>query len=67
MTVDFVIDEIKEDLKIKEYLKHVDGNYYHRKVQNRLGEMRTFPHLGEDGSLFTNTYQYVKLFQKEDK
>lgn len=66
MTVDFVIDEIKEDLKIKEYLKRVDENYYHRKVQNRLGEMRTFPHLGEDARLFTNTYQYVNLFSKNN-
>lgn len=65
MTVDFVIDEVKEENKIREFLKQVDHSYYHRKIENRLGEMRKFPLLGEDGSLFNNTYQYVNLFKKK--
>ena len=64
MTVDFVIDEIQEENKIKEFLKQVDSSYYHRKIENRLGEMKKFPLLGEDGNLFMNTYQYVNLFPK---
>lgn len=67
MTVDFVIDEVKEEIKIKEFLKQVDHSYYHRKIENRLGEMKKFPLLGEDGRLFMDTYQYVNLFQKKNK
>lgn len=65
MTVDFVFDEEKEENKIKEFLKQVDRTYYHRKIENRLGEMKKFPFFGEDGKLFLNTYQYVKIFQKK--
>lgn len=63
MTVDFVIDEMKEEIKVKEFLKQVDSSYYHRKIENRLYEMKKFPLLGEDGGLFKNTYQYVNLFK----
>lgn len=72
MTTDYVINEIitetdNDEIKIKEFLKKVDSRYYHWKIKNRMEEMRKFPLLGEDGSLFINTYQYVNLVPKLKK
>lgn len=50
----------KEISKIKEFLKQVDKKYYHRAIQNSS----VFPHRGEDGRLFLNTFQYVNLFKE---
>lgn len=72
MTTDYVINELiteqdKDEVKIKEFLRKVDSRYYHRKIENRLEEMHKFPLLGEDGSLFINTYQYINLVPKLKK
>ena len=50
--------------KIKEFLKQVDKKYYHRAIQNRQASSSVFPHRGEDGRLFLNTFQYVNLFKE---
>jgi len=55
------ITNIEDDYKIREFLKQVDGKYYHHKIENRLSELRRFPLLGEDGKLFVNAYQYVNI------
>ena len=54
----------KEISKIKEFLKQVDKKYYHRAIQNRQAAGSVFPHRGEDGRLFLNTFQYVNLFKQ---
>lgn len=59
------LDNPKEDIKIQEFLRRVDNSYYHRKIENRLNEMKKFPHLGESGRLFMNTYHYVNLIPKK--
>ncbi|MCQ2373956.1 MAG: hypothetical protein MJ050_07750 [Phascolarctobacterium sp.] len=60
-----VLEDMEEDSKIRAFLKQVDRKYYHRKIENRMEEMRKFPLLGEDGSSFFNTYQYVELGLKK--
>lgn len=67
VTVDFIIDEIRENFRIKEYLKKVDTKFYYRAIENKKKEGKVFPHRGEDGRLFMNTYQYVNLFRKKAK
>lgn len=56
-------DEELEISKIKRFLRQVDESYYHRIIQNRLIREQRFPHFGEDGRLFLNTFQYVNLFK----
>ncbi|WP_405384128.1 hypothetical protein [Phascolarctobacterium sp.] len=58
------VDDAKEDFKIREYLKQVDQKYYYRLVENRKKLFKVFPHCGEDGRLFLNTYQYVNITRK---
>ncbi|MDY6029167.1 MAG: hypothetical protein SPI71_02765 [Acidaminococcaceae bacterium] len=65
MTVDFIIDEVRENFRIKEFLKKVDTKFYYRAIENKKKEGKVFPHRGEDGRLFMNTYQYVNLFPKK--
>lgn len=60
-------NDIENDVKLKEFLKQVDGKYYHRKIENRLEEIKRFPLLGENGQMFINTYQYVHLVPKLKK
>lgn len=57
------IEKIEERSKIQEYLKHVDTKFYHRAIENRKKEGKVFPHRGEDGRLFLNTYRYLGLFK----
>jgi hypothetical protein len=57
-------EDTKEISKIKEFLKQVDKKYYHRAIQNRQAAGSVFPHRGEDGRLFLNTFQYVNLFKQ---
>ena len=58
----------KEISKIKEGRENksskVDKKYYHRAIQNRQASSSVFPHRGEDGRLFLNTFQYVNLFKE---
>lgn len=61
MTAELTLEDTKESLRLREFLKQVDGKYYHRKIENRIEETKRFPLLGEDGYLFINTYQYVNL------
>lgn len=56
-----LLDDEAENRKIINFLKKVDENYYHRKIQNRKEESKVFPHRGEDGRLFLKTFGYVKL------
>lgn len=53
----------KEESKIREYLRQVDKKFYYRAIENRKKEGKVFPHRGEDGKLFANTFQYVNLFK----
>lgn len=66
MTVDATSEDIDllENIKLREFLKQVDGKYYHRKIENRLDEMKRFPLLGEDGSMFINAFRYVNIIPK---
>lgn len=66
MTVDATSENIdlSENIKLREFLKQVDGKYYHRKIENRLDEMKRFPLLGEDGSMFINAFRYVNIIPK---
>lgn len=57
-------EDDQEETMIKEFLKQLDGKYYHRKIEARLDEMKKFPLLGEDGHHFINTFHYVKLQPK---
>lgn len=62
ITVKVVLDEDDEDLKLKEFLKRVDDGFYHKIIQNRqMNTAKYFPHRGENGSDFIDTFQYVKL------
>lgn len=60
-----LLEDAEEESKIRAFLKEVDSKYYHRKIANRMEEMKKFPLLGEDGSSFFNTYQYVTLIPKK--
>lgn len=65
MDIALIMNDEKEDSKIREYLKQVDKKFYYRAIENRKKEGKVFPHLGEDGKLFVNTFQYVNLFKKK--
>lgn len=54
----------QEKVRLAEFLKQVDQNYYHRTIQNRKDASCIFPHQGEEGKLFINTFGYVNLFKK---
>ena len=60
-------DDEKEASKIREYLKQVDKKFYYRAIENLKKEGKVFPHRGEDGKLFINTFQYVNLFKNKKK
>lgn len=51
----------EERFDIQEYLRRVDKKFYHRAIENRKKEGKVFPHRGEDGRLFANTYRYLSL------
>lgn len=63
ITAKIVLEEDDdEELKLKEFLKKVDGNFYHKIIENRqMNTAKYFPHRGENGSDFMDTFQYVKL------
>ena len=55
----------KEENKIREFLKQVDRKFYHRAIENRKKEGKVFPHRGEDGKIFMNSFSYVNLKLKK--
>ena len=65
LDIALIMNDEKEDSKIREYLKQVDKKFYYRAIENRKKEGKVFPHRGEDGKLFVNTFQYVNLFKKK--
>ena len=65
MDIALIMNDEKEDSKIREYLKQVDKKFYYRAIENRKKVGKVFPHRGEDGKLFVNTFQYVNLFKKK--
>ena len=65
MDIALIMNDEKEDSKIREYLKQVDRKLYYRAIEHRKKEGKVFPHRGEDGKLFVNTFQYVNLFKKK--
>ena len=65
MDIALIMNDDKEESKIREYLKQVDKKFYYRAIENRKKEGKVFPHRGEDGKLFVNTFQYVNLFKKK--
>ena len=65
MDIALIMNDEKEDSKIREYLKQVDKKFYYRAIENRKKKGKVFPHRGEDGKLFVNTFQYVNLFKKK--
>ena len=65
MDIALIMNDEKEDSKIREYLKQVDKKFYYRAIEKRKKEGKVFPHRGEDGKLFVNTFQYVNLFKKK--
>ncbi|MDO4179604.1 MAG: hypothetical protein Q4D21_10545 [Phascolarctobacterium sp.] len=58
------LEEECEEKKLIEFFRMVDEKYYHRKIENRKNEITIFPHRGESGQLFANTFGYVGLFKK---
>lgn len=58
-------EDARETSKILEYLRQVDKKFYYRAIENKKKEGKVFPHRGEDGRLFINTYQYVNLFKNK--
>lgn len=56
MDIALIMNDEKEDSKIREYLKQVDKKFYYRAIENRKKEGKVFPHRGEDGKLFVNTF-----------
>ena len=58
MDIALIMNDEKEDSKIREYLKQVDKKFYYRAIENRKKE-------GKVGKLFVNTFQYVNLFKKK--
>ncbi len=42
MTVDFIIDEVRENFRIKEFLKKVDTKFYYRAIENKKKEGKVF-------------------------
>lgn len=67
MEVALEMNHTQEDSKIIEYLKQVDKKFYYRAIENRKKEGKVFPHRGEDGKLFINTFQYVNFFKEKNK
>lgn len=66
MSIELIIDEAAENIKLQQFLKDVDTRFYHRIIENRQKNVgRYFPHRGETGTLFMNTFQYVKLGDKK--
>lgn len=65
MDIALIMNDEKEDSKIREYLKQVDKKFYYRCYREQEKEGKVFPHRGEDGKLFVNTFQYVNLFKKK--
>ena len=65
MDIALIMNDEKEDSKIREYMKQVDKKFYYRDIENRKKEGKVCPHRGEDGKLFVNTFQYVNLFKKK--
>ena len=65
MDIALIMNDEKEDSKIREYLKQVDKKFYYRAIEYRKKVGKVFPHRGEDGKLFVNTFQYVNLFKKK--
>ena len=62
-----LVDDIKEELKLKEFLKKVDTKFYHRVIENRQQYVgRYFPHRGENGAMFSNIYRYVSIGQEKE-
>lgn len=66
MSIELVIDAAAEDNKVERFLKNVDTRFYHRIIENRQKNVGCyFPHRGETGTLFIDTFQYVKLGGKK--
>lgn len=65
VTLAMKLEDEKESFKIREFLKQVDKKFYYRAIENRKKEGKIFPHQGEDGKLFINTFQYVNLFKNK--
>lgn len=61
-----LVDDFKEELKLKQFLKKVDTKFYHRVIENRQQYVgRYFPHRGENGAMFSNIYRYVNIGQEK--
>lgn len=59
---DSLVDDLKDEFKLKEFLKKVDTKFYHKIIENRQQYVgRYFPHRGETGTIFNNTYQYLSV------
>jgi len=68
MSLELALDVKQEELKIKKLLKNMDTCFYYKIIENRQSYIgRYFPHRGETGSLFMNTYQYVSIGDKKEK
>lgn len=67
MTADLGLEQEKEEHKLREFLRQVDRSYYHRRIENLTGEAKKLPNLGQDGSMFLNTYQHVRTKGKAIK
>ena len=67
ITAKIVLEDVdEEELKLKEFLKKVDGNFYHKIIENRqMNTAKYFPHRGENGAMFSNIYRYVSIGQEK--
>lgn len=61
MGMDITIDEEAEFAKLKNIIEKMDHQYYHKMILTRQQYTgRYFPHRGENGALFADTFQYVR-------
>lgn len=66
MSIEVCIDEEAEFEKLKILMKKMDHQYYHKIVAGRQQyTARYFPHRGETGVLFNDTFQYVRTTTKK--
>lgn len=65
MGIEVVIDEEEEFAKLKSIIHKMDHQYYHKMILTRQQYTgRYFPHRGETGALFADTFHYVRKTTK---
>ncbi|MDY4920367.1 MAG: hypothetical protein SO119_04740 [Phascolarctobacterium sp.] len=61
MEATLYLDNEKEELKIREYLKQIDKKFYYRIMEHRKQDHKISIANGTDERLAVNTFDYVKI------